>query len=370
MIEPVADRWGAPTYEPPYGEWPPSIPIRLLGGERVLHIALRDAATHEAQPALERALRRLGCSGYAEVDWAALGAEKAREAVRIACRELCPTIIFAQIQTGGVFDPLDVAEWRRHMPPEGVIIQWNGDLRELASHPSMAWQVALGRVMDATLVTNTNDPEWLAAQGVPGAGYLQIGYDPVIYDPNAPPAENYPFAVFLGSNYQTLGYDAPLRAELAEKLYVALDGDFGCYGFAWEGPWANPRVLQHEEAPIYRGAELAVGLSLHNDIARYTSDRTFRALGSGAVYAIKRFPDMDGLGLVDGGNCWVWDTVDDLVKLVKEYWDEREEEGFFLGRYNMRESAYRLAVEHHTWDVRMGELAAIVLDIRRRRAVG
>lgn len=346
------------------GRLPPWLPPGARRAERVLHLALHDPGTAEEQPSLKVALRSLcrDADAYREIDWVKIGPDEARRQLLLQCEAFRPTLVFGQIQTPGVMTPECLRGCKEHLPPEAVVVLWNGDLRECESHPSMRWQVECGEAADLTLVTNTAGPRWLAARGV-AAGYLQIGYDPDRYRPDAPGGPSTPAVVFLGSNYQALGYDAPLRQELAVRLYEATGGEFAAYGYQWSGPWARARLRQHEEAPVYCKAALAVGVSLHNDVPRYTSDRTMRALGSGAVYAIKWFPDMEGLGLVDGVNCLVWNTVDDLVGIAMDW----IRPGRADARALLRAAAHSLAVSVHTWDYRMGELAAILEEFRRRQ---
>jgi hypothetical protein len=330
-------------------------------GERVLHLALRDRATDEAQPALEGALRALGSKGYQEIDWLALPLAQVEHSFLEACRTFQPTLVFAQIQTEGVLTPSAIAGALLALPPGAVVCQWNGDLRERADHASMRWQLELGQAGMLTLVSNAADPAWLAAAGAPAA-YLQIGYDPGRYTPDGPRDRGAPGVVFLGANYAHLGYDGPLRQELAIALYEELDGDFAAYGSGWKGPWARGHVFQDQEAALYRSAKVAVGLSLHNNVARYTSDRAMRALGSGAIYAAKAFPGMEAMGFKAGVNCLVWTDLGDLVAQVRGWVDTK---AGTPAEVAMRAAAVATARGRFTWGQRMEELTAIVAAYRQ-----
>ena len=88
-------------------------------------------------------------------------------------------------------------------------------------------------------------------------------------------------------------------------------------------------------------------------------------MAAGACIAVRRFPDMEGLGLEVGTNCLAWDKLEDLVLLLRTWTAEgRENE-----RYRIREAAAALAHARFSWERSTEELLAIVRDYRARRGL-
>jgi glycosyltransferase involved in cell wall biosynthesis len=86
-------------------------------------------------------------------------------------------------------------------------------------------------------------------------------------------------------------------------------------------------------------------------------------MASGAVLAVRRFPDFEGLGLRDGENCVLWYTPAELAALLRD-WTRPERA---TDRAAIREAAAELAHRRFSWDVVTEELLAIVRDFRARR---
>lgn len=340
--------------------------------ERILHVALK-GVDGEEQAALCAGLRTFGVYKeidsrfqkidwcYQEIDWRKENLPKNRGLFLHAVETYKPTIVFMQLQTANVILPEQITEARR-INPDCLYLQWNGDLRERAIHPSMSWQFLLGAVCDSTLLTNYDDVAALNDLGI-RSDYFQIGYDWNIYKPrDGMPTftDEVPSVVFLGSYYPQLGYESQLRLDLATELYEALEGDFACYGHQWGGyPWGMPRVSDATEAFIYQNCKIAVALSLRSDIKCYTSDRLFRATGCGAFTLVKRFSGMEKLFYIDHQSCVAWDTVPELVELVKHYLTP-EQAGW---RRIIGENGVDVA-RLHSWHYRMADLRRIVDTLR------
>jgi hypothetical protein len=355
----AAPDWPAILLPAP-GHLPPTAPVRPQ--ERVLHVALRDA--REGQPGLARALRGMS-SGYAEVDWThcerEFGAAGPLDAIRDRAAALRPTVVFMQLQRASAITSAFVNELRGRCDPSVVIIDWDGDQHHEADAPARRWFVELGHACDTSLVVNTRHPITYAALGVRHPGYLQIGVDQELYCPTAPTPRT-PRTVFLASNYvNDPAYRR--RREIVEQLTAAFDADFGVYGGGWSSPSSRQLLGQAEEAGVYTAATVAVSMSIRSDLPRYTSDRLFRALASGAYVLVERFPDMEGLGL-DDSNCRAWSDWDQLLDLILRV---------DLGAPDYlatRRAAHELAHAHHTWDARMGDLMAIIHAVRAARPLG
>ena len=136
--------------------------------------------------------------------------------------------------------------------------------------------------------------------------------------------------------------------------------------------WNESRVADFSHGPLpqqaanslMRSAPLTISTSLFQALGRYSSDRLKRALASGAVVAVRSFPDMAGLGLKSGENCLFWETDTELVKLCGE-WVARPPES----RMRIRSAAAALAHDRFGWDRVTEELLSIVRAHRSRRGL-
>lgn len=351
MIERAAGFVSETVLVPPEKLLPPLVPHRQT--ERVLHFALK--TPQDPQAALERALRSIAVE-YAEVDWCR-DEYNAGGHLRNAAAALRPTLIFMQIQKAlPRFASRELRAVREVCDPSCVIVNWDGDQHYEPEQHERAWFVELGRVADTSLVVNTDHPHRYGRMGVRFPGYLQIGYDERIYRPDTTSAYQPKRAVvFLGQNYPHIAaYD---RRRAAVRALRARFGDaFAAHGNGWtEADGGAPFLPPADEAAAYWAAHAAISISIRADLPRYTSDRLFRLLGSGGVPVVERFADMEGLGLEEGVNCVGWSSPDELCAIqLPADWDPRP-------------AAFALAYAHHTWQVRMQELLAIVDHVRARR---
>jgi len=332
-------------------------------GERVLHVALRTAT--ERQPGLARALRAYGEGGYAEVEWRPLDAHPSELKMRLrlleAARNIKPTVVFMQVQSPSPITVAILREMRGLCEPDCVVINWDADLHHEPESDARKWFVELGREVDASLTVETAFQARYAALGVKRPGFLEIGVDGDLYRPVAPTADlsKTREVVFLAGCYAMHAR----RQVFVEKLAKTLDlGMLGLFGRGWVGRSARPMLAQEDEAAVYAAAGAALSMSIRNDVARYTSDRLFRLLASGGVPVVERFDDCEGLGLVDGENCLLWSTFEELLDRLD------------LVRRSDAEVALRIAAarlgSEHTWMARIPELAAVVEGAREARARG
>jgi len=329
--------------------------------ERVLHLHL--GTSLEPQTSLCAALASLvdpdDPVGYRRINW--VGHDTARVRARLVeqARVGQPTLLWMQLQTGGVVDPQTLMAVREVAP--GVrIVSWCGDI---GRDPS--WSHELAPYCDAMFFSSMTQAHQHREAGFPNAAYLQIGYDTETHHgrraAGAPPRHK---VVFQGQNYNTPWVHCPeaepeARRELVHRLNREFGPDaFAVYGQNWGG--IESGVLQPAVSALrYRDAIAAVSISLTSRYARYSSDRLFRALACEPVVLVKRFDDMAALGLKGAENCLVFDTPEECAHLARVV--------LYDGDSWVREIATaggKLAREHHTWPVRMEEMAAYleVLD--------
>lgn len=356
---------------PAVGCYPPAAESWEL--ERVLHIALRD--NFEPQPALERALRSIS-SQYVQVDWQKEEREgHLFDALMLAASALKPTLVFAQVQRRNAIPGPLMAKVRDYCAPGVVIVQWDGDQHNEPEDEGRQWYVELGRECDCNLTCETGYQERHAALGVKRPGYLQIGIEERWYHPTDP-TPGVPPVVLLGNNYPQFYKDPGgyrTRLMVAEKMEAEYGPEgFGLYGGGWEpdekrgykgNTCRKAPVRQWEESGIYAAAKAAISCSIRCDLPRYSSDRLFRMLASGAVCLVERFPDCEGLGLEDGVNCYLWCSWERLKPALD--WCIDPVVGL-SAKQAMREAAAALGLQH-TWQARMPELAAIIQAVREAR---
>lgn len=330
----------------PRGERPKRVEPKA---ERVLHLHLWTSV--EGQQSLCDALAALG--PYRRLDWTRVDREVLPEQLRAAVREHRPTLLWMQLQTDGVVTGALLDELRA-LSPGLRIVSWCGDVGR-----NPAWSHRIAPHVDALFFSSTTQAEQHRAAGFPNAAYLQIGYDTETHYPPLHGVDR-SGTVFFGQRFDLSGWpylpehEIQLRTETIRALGAAFGLGFAAYGSGWEGyAWGHPPLFPALSAERYRRARCAVSVSITSRLGRYSSDRLFRALACGPVVLVKRFDDMEALGLADGGNCLVWDSPDDCVELVRFADGLADEERARIGW-----AGAMLARSQHTWLDRMHEMAA------------
>lgn len=342
---------------PAWGHAPPSrVPD---GKERVLHVALRNSINLKC--GLSRALRAMGM--LREVEWMQLPLAVRRDRIMQAALEIRPTVVLMQIERGGTsITPQLVRDLREISAPGGVIVNWCEDQRYDPWQKEREWFVELGRECDASLITNTAHPAQYASMGVRCPGYWQNAVDCSLWTPDCEPMSGTECIVFLGSHYgpETMAEAYCRREIMLDEIHRAFPGLLACYGFGWKNSgFAHHAMLSNvHEWRAYQTARVALSLSASNHLPRYTSDRLFRMLASGAVCVVERFAECESLGLVDGHNCLIVEDED---------WATPIRYALTHDCSAMREAARTLAIQQHDWPVRVSELQAIVDGVRENR---
>lgn len=342
---------------PAPGCLPPTAAVRH--DERVLHLANRHL--DDTYDEVGRALRMLAGSDaeYRQVRFmpdSYPDAEAFEAAVAIK-----PTVIFMHPQCESVITPDVVEDLRPLCDPGCVIVQWTGDQHYEPAEEGQRWFVELGRVCDASLVVNTKHPSEYAELGVRHPGFLEVGIDEGLWTP-ATPTPNTPPVVCLANEYSQFNYAT--RNHAFASIASAFPGSFAVYGTGWEEQASIPfrPYLNNEDVPgVYSAARAVISSSIRSDLPRYTSNRLFFALGCGAVILVERFPDYEGIGLIDGHNCLVWRGENELHSHLERILRTRPEDWLA-----MRAAARELGMAN-SWSVRMGELQCIVDTIRGDR---
>jgi len=298
-------------------------------------------------------------SDYRMVYWPGRPRETVIAEILQEARDIRPSLVFIQVQGPGVLEPHDIERLRPLCDPSCVICNWDGDQHYEPRDPQRRWFVDLGRVCDAGLVVNTEHPAVYADLGVQHPGFFEIAVDPPVFHPTAPAINVPPVVLLANATHQVhatrRGYVGSLDARLGPER-------FGVYGSGWEGlaTGHNPLALTQESA-VYSAARAALSISARNDLPRYTSDRLFRLLASGGVPVVERFPDCEGLGLIDGRNCILWSGEAGLHAALEGALAMQPGE-----TQAMRDAASDLGHDH-LWTQRVLELLALVDAVREAR---
>lgn len=358
-------RWSRiPSLDPEVGRIPAN---RISGPERFLHFQLW--TEDDPQTSMVEAFRAMGSAGHSVVQWTSLRDTASRDRALVeAARQLQPTIVFLQLQGAGAVSVDAVRQIRSDVhDPSMVIATWSGDVGPTngpwAGYQD-SWAYEMWPHADLMLFTGTGQVRLHRERGMENAAYLQIGYDEDRYHPGDEQWGARHDVVFMGQDYHRRydalpGSEAQLRRDVVNALRSIPRS--GIYGGGW-GP-KTESIPQRSSGKVYRESLMAVSISLTNRLARYTSDRLFRSLACGTPTLVRRFDDQEGLGLIDGENCIAWDTCQDLVEKIRHWVEPSRRDD--LRSIGMMGSD--LARSHHTWSVRVQELAALVAAVRGSR---
>lgn len=242
-----------------------------------------------------------------------------------------PDYIFMHIQSGNVVRDDTLIQ----LSKKSKIINWTGDVR----NPLPSHYLHIGSKIFLTLYTNMNDVQTSLQKGV-RADFLQVGFDKKHFNPIGEKG-NYPEILFLGSNYGDMFPLSAFRRQMVERLKTEFGNKFGFYGAGWSNANGNINTYA-EEGKAYRSCKIAINLS-HFAYSRYSSDRMFRILGSGALCLTHRFPNIEKDFKI-GDEVVVWDSLQDLCNKIRYYIANEKEREIIA----MRGCA--LARNKYTWD--------------------
>jgi spore maturation protein CgeB len=226
-----------------------------------------------------------------------------------AAEELNPDYVFMHTHSG---DALSM-ETIKKLSVKSKVINWTGDVR----YPLPQHYIDIGKEIFLTLFSNVNDVEAARKHKV-NADFLQVGFDDVAFSPMGHTNTSYPPILFLGSNYaHNIKFPlTELRQQMVDRLKREYGQFFGVYGHGWAEANGNINTFQ-EEGAAYRSCKIAINLS-HFDYKRYSSDRLFRIMGSGAFCLTHNYPEIEKDFEV-GKELVVWKNLDDLVATINYY---------------------------------------------------
>lgn len=321
--------------------------------ERVLYLPIYEGGwpiQKEQKRGLRDALSKVAL--VVEYDYVAKYAELGKPLMLAELMNLIakidPTLILTQIHNGSQINGSDISILR-NAAPGAPFVNWNGDYypQNLLSADGLM----LAKAFDLQTTVNRSALEEYQKQGI-NAAYWQIGWEPdgVGHQPS-----EYHDVVFLGSGY------SQARQQFIRKLQGLNGINLGLYGTGWPANWAKGQNLYNfiEACKVYRGAKISLGDSQWPD-SGFVSNRVFQALAAGgAMLAHQWFRGMEDLGLIDGETCVIWRTFPELEEKLRWYLGNEVE------RRRIAEAGERLALERHSFDVRVRELFGMLAQQKK-----
>ena len=305
---------------------------------RLLHVGIFNHV--EGQPSLRRALKQAS-EFYVEYNYDS----HLRAINEIIMRDVVKhkiDTVFMQIQRANVIKISTLISLQN----KGVkVFNFTGDVRQ----PIEKWYIDTAPYV-TSLFTNNFDAETVQNLGYK-AEYFQVGYNVEYYNKFDIAEPNAPEIVFFGNNYGTLFPLSQYRQDMVAFLKKRYGNRFKVYGNGWEGA-ENLNSNQVKEGAIYRGCKIAINLS-HFDLDRYSSDRLFRILGSGAFCLSHNYKNI-GLEFDDKKDLCVWNNFDELGDLI-DYYLEHEDERRLIAL-----SGNRKCETEFTWKKRMEQFKTLV----------
>lgn len=313
--------------------------------KKILHIALNDFG--RPQMALREALMSMG--EYHEFDWIKeqlnVGIPDLKEKIVETARTISPDFTFIQTQNGEIVDPFMV----RKMP--GVIMNWTGDVR----YPIPSWYYDLGKSIDITCFSNMHDVRELQKENIP-AGFLQIGVDTELFA-NHGEKRDVQDVVFMGNNYPDKFPLSRFRKNMVRFLQTHIGHIFCLYGVGWDPAEFHAMDLvgkEPEEAAVYRSCKIAINCS-HFNYKRYSSDRLFRIMSSGAFCLTHRYEGLEQ-DFQEGYHLEAWSTYEELLDKIKYYLDNDRE------RNKIARRGCREVRTNHSWMARVKDIKNLLED--------
>lgn len=229
--------------------------------------------------------------------------------------DFSPDVVFMHLQTGDAI----YINTARYFMEKSLVFSWTGDVR----HPLPSHYIQMGQNITSTLFTNETDVDICRNMGIT-ADYLQVGFDKVYFSPMGSTNPKYADIIFMGTNYAETPFPLTnLRYEMCVRMKREFGSRFQIFGNGW-GPYSDGLIRNYaDEGEAYRSCKIAINLS-HFAYKRYSSDRMFRIMGSGAFCLTHYFPDIEKDFLV-GEELVVWQDLDDLIEKCHYYLQFEEE---------------------------------------------
>lgn len=299
--------------------------------KRVLHIGL------SGQNELKNMLSSFG--EYIFFDWQKILKEtdivEMHERLVKISNEFRPDFTFMQLQTANVITPVVASNLH------GFVCNWSGDVRQ-----DIEWLRELGSYVDATCLSNETDTEQLREEGF-NSWFFQIGFENKIFNPKGVKLTTQrtihkaPDIVFMGNHYKDKFPLSPERYEIAHKLKKTYGNKFLLCGNGWDIDAIDLMNQPKKEAMVYRSCKIAINAN-HFIHKRFSSDRIFRIMGSGAFCLTRWYPNIEK-DFIEGEHLRTFKDLDEMIYLINYYLKNEDE------RMAIAEEGCKFVHKKYTW---------------------
>ena len=292
---------------------------------RVLYLPLNFGSVQ--QTGVYEAFRTLGCEleifdYFLHYHNAGSNQRVARGKLIEVVRRFEPDLVYCQIQHTTIIDAETIASIRTFCP-RVKIVNYSIDARLYIPGPYFS----VSKVSDMNLITSTGQLQMYKDNGVNNIQYLQVGYDPNLYKPEAEPKESYEFdAVFLGNINNVENYPGhPERVDTVTALKKEFGDRFGLFGHGWPRELKSLGSIDINQAvtDVYSRSFSTISVSHFNQIGHYFSDRLLMCLASGRPTVSWHFPGYDSY-FVNNQDLLIGHNPTDIVNKVKWLLDNKD----------------------------------------------
>jgi len=170
-----------------------------------------------------------------------------------------------------------------------------------------------------------------------------------VCNPVGPKREGTAEIVFMGNDYKGTFPCSAERTQMVRMLQQRYGSRFAVHGSGWDAP----NFLQEpDEAAAYRACKIAINQNHYDAVPKFTSDRIFRLMGSGAFCLSNYWPGMEE-DFEIGTHLVTYPTIEHLPALIDYYLDHVDE------RQQIAKRGCQHVHAHHSWDARMVDLLRI-----------
>lgn len=319
---------------------------------KILFLPIYDPSHHQVSVENKHGLRdALIAAGHTiwEIDYCAVPHNQLINDIENAISQFTPDIFLTQLQGVDRIDAVKAAYIREFW--RGLTwVNFNQDY--WPEHHTTPDMVALLRHVDLQLVSNGSVLPDYAANGV-NAAYWPFAYEtPVRPLPDVPHHD----VVFLGNAY------SDHRRKLG-KLLKSLPYNVGLYGSGWENADGDCNYDFTYGEALYKNAKIAISDNEFTDAVGYLSNRPFQILAAGgAVMLQQRVKELEEMiGLKQLTHYIEWLTVDELPEMITSIMQGYLKE---WRRKEITSTGQAFVREHHSYDVRVRELMAMVEGLK------
>lgn len=248
-----------------------------------------------------------------------------------------PDIIFLHIQNKDAI--LDT--WVQALQDTAPVVNYVFDVRD---KEKSIWLYNLCKHVSLNCLASQEDVNECKAMGYNNAIVVQSSADYDFYKSKLKKTDlqkPVPEIIFIGMNHQNTNAGFPLAAE-RQEMCAFLKSQYGDMFESFGMNQENSHYIHHsEELHLYQNSKIVIG---HNNFKRegYSSDRMFRAMGSGAFYLSSYFPGIENMFQREVHLDW-WEDFGQLKSLIDFYLSEDAE------REAIAEIGSNFVRENHRW---------------------